>query len=189
MGLGYIEGNIGYLHHSTSTLFKVPDIATGSVIAKCNVRHRHQAFRPFLLLIDTDMSANLDIRLVRDNYAMLKHAAVKRRLAERPRHHLHFTPMYSWRLSQVERWFEVLGETTLKRGRLRSVSEVVHQLRAFADGHNEGAKPLVWAAKIQSLHKNGAFLYTYFCHTTLPPADSNPLLSKILLIVCRLSRR
>ena len=93
----------------------------------------------------------MDIHLVLDNYATHKHAAVKRWLAERPRYHLHFTPTYSSWLNQVERWFGLLSEQALKRGRSRRVRELVDQIRAFTEGHNEAAKPFVWAATAQSI--------------------------------------
>jgi putative transposase len=43
MGLGYIEGvTHDYIRHGTTTLFAALDVATGSVIAECKPRHRHQ---------------------------------------------------------------------------------------------------------------------------------------------------
>ena len=152
MDLGYAEGYThDYLRHGTTTLFAALDIATGKVIAKCKARHRHQEFLAFLRLIDKEVPADLDIHLVLDNYATHKHAAVKRWLAERPRYHLHYTPTYSSWLNQVERWFGLLSEQALKRGRSRSVRELVDQVRAFTEGHNEAAKPFVWAATAQSI--------------------------------------
>ena len=71
--------------------------------------------------------------------------------AERPRYHLHFTPTYSLWLNQVERWFGLLSGQALKRGRSRSVRELVDQIRAFTEGHNDAAKPFVWAATAQSI--------------------------------------
>ena len=152
MDLGYAEGYThDYLRHGATTPFAALDIASGKVIAKCQARHRHQEFLAFLRLIDKEVPADLDIHLVLDNYATHKHAAVQRWLAERPRYQLHFTPTYSSWLSQVERWFGLLSEQALKRGRSRSGRELVDQIRAFTEGHNDAAKPFVWAATAQSI--------------------------------------
>ena len=152
MGLGYVEGYThDYLRHGTTTLFAALDIATGKVIAKCKARHRHQEFLAFLRLIDKEVPTELDIHLVLDNYATHKHAKVKEWLAKRPRYHLHFTPTYSSWLNQVERWFGLLSEKALKRGTCHNVSDLVDQIRAYTDGHNEVAKPFVWAATAQSI--------------------------------------
>ena len=114
MDLGYGEAYThDYLRTGTTTLFAALDIDTGKVIAKCKVRHRHQEFLAFLRLIDKDVPADLDIHLVLDNYATHKYAAVKRWLADRSRHHLHFTPTCSSWLNQVERWFGLLSEQAL----------------------------------------------------------------------------
>ena len=65
MDLGYAEGYThAYLRPGTTTLFAALDIATGKVIAKCEVRHRHQEFLAFLRLINKEVPADLDIHLV-----------------------------------------------------------------------------------------------------------------------------
>ena len=152
MDSGYVEGYThDYMRHGPTTLFAALDIATGKVIAKCKARHRHQEFLAFLRLIDKEVPAELDIHLVLDNYATHKHAKVKEWLAKRPRYHLHFTPTYSSWLNQVERWFGLLSEKALKRGTCHNVSDRVDQIRAYTDGHNEAAKPFVWAATAQSI--------------------------------------
>ena len=122
MDLGYAEGyTYDDLRYGTTTPFAALDIATGKVITKCKARHRHQEFLAFLRLIDKEVPADLDVHLVLDHYATHKYAAVKRWLAERPRYQLRFTPTYSSWLNQVERWFGLLSEQALKRGRSRSV--------------------------------------------------------------------
>ena len=150
--LGYAEGYThDYLRHGTTTRFAVLDIATGKGIAKCKARHRHQEFLAFLRLIDKEVPAKSDIHLVLDTYATHKHAAVQRWLAERPHYQLHFTPTYSSSLNQVECWFRLLSEQALKRVKSRSVRELVDQIRALTEGHNEAARPFVWAATAQSI--------------------------------------
>ena len=153
--LGSVEGYThDNLRHGTTTLFAALDIATGKEVDRCKVRHREEEFLAFLRLIETEVPADLDIHLVLDNSATHEHAAVKRWLAERPRYHLHCTPAYSSWLKEVERWFGLLGEKALKRCRSRSVPELVDQIKAITEGHNELAKPFVWVATTQSILDN-----------------------------------
>ena len=56
MGLGYIEGvTHDYIRHGTTTLFAALDVATGSVIAECKPKHRHQEFMRLLRRIDKEV--------------------------------------------------------------------------------------------------------------------------------------
>jgi transposase len=65
------------------------------VLTDCQPCHRHQKFLSFLRQIDANVPADLDIHLVRDNYAAHKHENVKTWLARHPRCQLHFVPTYS----------------------------------------------------------------------------------------------
>lgn len=74
-------------------------------------------FPLFLRLTDKEVPKGPDMQLPLDNEVRHKHSVVKRRLAERRRDHLNFTPRYSWWLSEVECWFGLLSEKALKRDR------------------------------------------------------------------------
>jgi len=64
MGLGYVEGvTHDYIRHGTTTLFAALDVATGSVIAECKPRHRHQEFLSFLRRIDQELPKDLELHL------------------------------------------------------------------------------------------------------------------------------
>jgi len=64
MGLGYVEGvTHDYIRHSSTTLFAALDVATGSVIAECKPRHRHQEFLSFLRRIDQELPKDLELHL------------------------------------------------------------------------------------------------------------------------------
>lgn len=79
MGLGYVDGvTHDYVRHGTTTLFAALDIATGQVLTRCKHRHRHQEYLHFLKHIDANVSQDLDIEVVVDNYATHKHPHVKR---------------------------------------------------------------------------------------------------------------
>ena len=109
MGLGYLQGYThDYLRHGTTTLFAALDVATGSVMAQCKKRHRHQEFLQFLRHIDANVPSDLEVHLVVDNYATHKHPKVRLWMARNPRFHFHFTPTYSSWLNQVEIWFGII---------------------------------------------------------------------------------
>lgn len=133
-----------YKRHGTTSLFAALDIATGKVIGRCYKRHRSSEFRKFLDAIDAAVPADLDVRIVMDNYATHKTAAIKAWLAKRPRYHVHFTPTSASWLNQVERWFGILTDRQIKRGAHRSVQELEGAITSFIAAHNDQPKPFVW---------------------------------------------
>ena len=117
MGLGYVEGvTHDTIRHGTTTLFTALDVATGSVIAECKPRHRHQEFLSVLRRIDKEVSPELDVHLIVDNTCTHKHAEVVSWLAQRPRFRVHYTPTYASWLNQVERWFGIITKRAIRRG-------------------------------------------------------------------------
>jgi len=152
LGLGYAEGvTHDYVRHGTTTLFAALDIATGTVIARCRRRHRHQEFLQFLQEIESSVPAQLDVHLVIDNYGTHKHAKVRRWLAARPRYHVHYTPTYASWLNQVEIWFGIITQRAIRRGTFRSVRQLVQKIEAFVERHNSQSHPFVWVAKADSI--------------------------------------
>jgi hypothetical protein len=81
-----------YQRHGTTTLFAALDVAAGRVQHRCLPRHRHQEYLRFLQQIDREISSDLALHLIVDNYATHKHPKVERWLAPHPRFHMHFTP-------------------------------------------------------------------------------------------------
>ena len=152
MGLGYVEGvTHDYVRHGTTTLFAELDIATGTVLAECRPRHRHQEFLGFLERIDLAVPAKLDVHLIVDNYATHKHAKVRLWLAERPRFHIHYTPTYSSWLNQVERWFGLITQQAIRRGSFKSVKELIAKINLFTLHYNRKSKPFAWTATADSI--------------------------------------
>ena len=152
MGLGYLQGYThDYLRHGTTTLFAALDVATGTVLAQCKKRHRHQEFLQFLRHIEAQVPAHLDIHLVLDNYATHKHQKVRLWLARRPRFHLHFTPTYSSWLNQVEIWFGIVTRKTIRRGSFSSVKALVDKIDQFVQSHNQNSTPFAWTATADSI--------------------------------------
>jgi putative transposase len=152
MGLGYVEGiTHDYVRHGTTTLFAALDIANGSVFTQCKPQHRHQEYLSFLRHIEANVPIDLDIHIICDNYATHKHPRVRTWLARRPRFHVHFTPTYSSWLNQVERWFALITNQSIRRGSFQSVSDLKRQIKAFVENYNQHPKPFKWTATVDSI--------------------------------------
>jgi transposase len=133
-----------YGRHGTTSLFAAFDVASGSVIAEHNRRHRHQEFLRFLKTIDAAVPSDLELHLICDNYASHKTPAVKKWLLRHPRFHLHFTPTSGSWLNLVEHWFAELAKRKLRRSAHRSVTELERDIRAWINEWNKDPKPFIW---------------------------------------------
>jgi len=133
-----------YKRNGTSTLFAALNIADGTVIGSLHARHRAIEFKKFLIKIDKEVPAELDVHLILDNYATHKTPAIKRWLAAHPRFVLHFTPTSASWINLVERWFAELTARKLRRGVHRSVSALNADIRDWMTHWNEDPKPYVW---------------------------------------------
>jgi transposase len=133
-----------YVRHGTTSLFAALDIASGSVIAQHDRRHRHTEFLRFLKLIDAAVPKDLDLHLILDNYATHKTEPVHKWLLRHPRFHLHFTPTSASWLNLVERWFAELTTRKLRRSAHRSVIELERDIRGWINEWNNDPKPFVW---------------------------------------------
>jgi transposase len=152
LGLGYVEGvTHDYFRHGTTTLFAALNVLDGSVITQCKPRHRHQELLAFLRHLDRNVPADVDLHLVLDNYATHKHARIKAWLARRPRYHLHFTPTYASWLNQVERWFALITQRSIRRGSFRNVNQLITQINDFVTHYNSKHRPFIWTATADSI--------------------------------------
>ena len=133
-----------YKRAGTSSLYAALDIASGQVIGALHARHRAVEFKKFLVTIDQQVPADLDVHLVLDNVSTHKTPAIKRWLAGRPRFHLHFTPTSASWLNLVERWFGELTSKKLRRGTHRSVRELETDIRGWIATWNDNPRPYVW---------------------------------------------
>jgi transposase len=140
-----------YKRHGTTTLFAALDVLTGMIISQCMPRHRHQEWLKFLKTIDRQVSKDLQIHLILDNYATHKHDDVRAWLDKHPRFHLHFTPTSSSWLNLVERWFRELTDKALRRGVFHSVPDLVNSIQEYINAHNHDPKPYVWTATAESI--------------------------------------
>jgi len=133
-----------YVRHGTTTLFAALEIATGTVTAACQPRHRHQEFLRFLKQV-AKTYPDRELRLVMDNYAAHKRPEIRDWLDANPPVQVHFTPTSGSWLNLVEVWFGIIERQAIRRGTFRSVKELNTKIRAFIDNWNDDrAHPFVW---------------------------------------------
>jgi len=133
-----------YVRYGITTLFAALNVATGEVTGSIHRRHRAVEFKKFLIKLDKDTPADLDVHLICDNYATHKAPAVATWLDGHPRFHMHHTPTYSSWLNQVERWFGLLTDKQLRRGTHRSIQALEKDIRDWIKNWNENPKPFAW---------------------------------------------
>jgi putative transposase len=152
MGFGYLEGvTHDYKRHGTTTLFAALNVLTGTVLASCKPRHRHQEFLAFLRQIEAAVPAQLDVHCIVDNYATHSHGTVKAWLQARPRWHMHFIPTYSSWLNQIERFFSLITCKAIRRGSFTSVKQLVQRIDHFVASYNANCQPFRWTASADSI--------------------------------------
>ncbi len=136
-----------YVRHGTTTLFAALEIATGTITAACQPRHRHQEFLRFLKQVARaypDDGTGCELHLVMDNYAAHKRVEIRDWLAANPRVRVHFTPTSASWMNLVEVWFGIIERQAIHRGSYRSVRDLNAKIRAFITGWNDRCHPFVW---------------------------------------------
>src|SRR6266568_1287977 len=126
-----------YARNGITSLFAALDVASGKVIGSIHRRHRSVEFRKFLVKLDKQVPAELDVHLICDNYATHKTDTIQRWLAAHPRFQLHFVPTSSSWLNLVERWFSELTTKSLQRGVHKSVQALEADIRTWIETWNE----------------------------------------------------
>jgi transposase len=139
-----------YVRHGTTTLFAALNIATGTVTARCQPRHRHQEFLRFLKQV-ARAYPDRELHLVMDNYAAHKRVEIRDWLAAHPRVQVHFTPTSASWMNLVEVWFGIIERQAIHRGSYRSVTDLTRAIRAFIDGWNQRAHPFVWTKTAEQI--------------------------------------
>ena len=140
-----------YVRHGTTSLFAALDMATGKVIGSLHHRHRAAEFKKFLIRIDEEVPAHLEVHLILDNYATHKTPDIQRWLLRHPRFHLHFTPTSGSWLNMVERWFAELTTKKIKRGAHLSVRALERDIRDWIGQWNENPHPYVWVKTAEQI--------------------------------------
>ncbi len=155
-GLPMKKGRAGtlthdYKRHGTTTLFAALNTFDGSVVARCDPRHRYNEWLTFFRQIDRETPKDKDLHLICDNYATRKHPNVRAWLAKHPRFHVHFTPTSASWLNMVERFFRDITTERLRRGVFRSVPELIRAIKEYIAVHNDDPKPFVWTARANDI--------------------------------------
>jgi transposase len=119
-------------------------VKAGTVIGRCQRRHRSVEFRAFLDAIEASVPADLEIHVVLDNAASHKTRIVHDWLVKRPRFHLHFTPTSASWLNLVECWFALLSRRHLERGVFTSAQGLEGAIHPYIAETNAAPKPFVW---------------------------------------------
>jgi transposase/transposase-like protein len=140
-----------YVRNGLTTLFAAFDVNTGEVISALHRRHRAAEFKRFLIQIDKQVPAHLQIHLIVDNYGTHKTPAIRAWLAKHPRFHLHFTPTGSSWINQVERWFGFLTDQMIRRGVHKNVQALEADIRAWIEHWNDDPKPFIWTKTAEEI--------------------------------------
>ena len=155
-GLPMKKGRCGTMTHDykrngTTSLFAAMNVLDGTIISKCQSRHRHQEWLKFLNLIKRSVPSDREIHLICDNYATHKHAKVKAWNKRNPRFHFHFTPTSASWLNMIERFFRDLTDKAIKRGAFYDVNDLIGAITEYTNQHNENPKPFIWAATAKDI--------------------------------------
>jgi transposase len=73
-----------YVRYGVTSLFAALDMTAGTVISALHRRHRSTEYRKFLITIDKQVPAELDVHIICDNYATHKTDIIQKWLAAHP---------------------------------------------------------------------------------------------------------
>jgi transposase len=133
-----------YHRHDTLSLYAALNTCTGAVVGQTAARHTSDDFLAFLAQVIDTQPPNREIHIILDNLATHKTQKVRTFLAAHPRVQLHFTPMYSSWLNQVELWFAKIERDILARGIFTSVADLRRKILRYIHRYNTGATPFRW---------------------------------------------
>jgi transposase len=127
-----------------TSLFAAFNIEDGTVITTPHRRHRAAEFKKFLVTIDKNVPAGLDVHAVCENLATHKTPEIQAWLGRHPRFRMHFTAAGPW-INQVERWLGYLTDQMIHRSVNNSVQALDADIRAWIETWNENPRPFAWA--------------------------------------------
>jgi transposase len=140
-----------YHRNGITSLFGAFDTADGTVISELHRQYRATECKKFLITINKNVPAALDIPLICDNYGTHKTPAVRAWLAKLPRFHMHFTPTGSSWINQVERWFGFLTDQKIRRGTHKSVQALETDIRSWIADWNTNPRPFHWTKTAEEI--------------------------------------
>lgn len=117
----------------------------GSVSASLCRRKRHQELVRFLDLLDEQLAPSITtVHLVCDNVSTHRSAPVRAWLAAHPRFVLHYTPVHSSWMNQVEQWFSILRRKRLRILDFADLPALADAITAFITDWNTHAHRFRW---------------------------------------------
>jgi len=135
-----------YKRHGTTTLFAALEVATGEVKVGHYKRRRRREFLDFMNDVIADCP-DKEIHVILDN--LNTHKPKRDHWSARHKNvHFHFTPTHASWLNQVECWFSILTEATLRRGSFTSPREVRTAIDQFVNSYNRDAAPFEWRKRV-----------------------------------------
>jgi hypothetical protein len=117
--------------HGTLSLYAALDVNSGHVEGKTAARHTADEFVDLLGRLATKSSWAQEIHVILDNLWAHKTKKVEELLKANPKVKLHFTPMYSSWLNQVEIWFSKTQRDVIDRGIFSSVADLKRKLMRY----------------------------------------------------------
>jgi transposase len=131
-----------YRRRGTSTLFAALNTATGQVIAGHYKRKRRIEFLDFMDRLVAQHPGK-ELHVILDNLST--HRLEKEKWASaHPQVHFHFTPTHASWLNQIEIWFSILTQKTLRGASFRNVKELTQAIDDFIAAYNPTAAPFDW---------------------------------------------
>jgi transposase len=134
-----------YVRHGTTNLFAALEVAIGQVYGECRPVRDSAAFLAFLTKAVAP-HADRQVHVVLDNLSTHTTPDVERWLAANPHVHLHFTPVGSSWINQIETWFGIITRQAIRRGTFPSIYALTRQIRDYITHWNNDAQPFTWTA-------------------------------------------
>ena len=129
-------------------LFAAFDTRSGKVYGDTFDRKRQKEYITFLENLDAEISDKVTtIHLVLDNVSTHHGKQVRAWLEEHPRFVLHFTPVHSSWINQIEQWFSILQRKRFRIADFKSKADLAVKIHQFIAEWNEQAHPFNWSTK------------------------------------------
>jgi transposase len=136
-----------YARAGALNLFAAWDTRSGQVSGFLARRKRQAEFLRFLAHLDALTPTTITtIHLVLDNVSVHHGKLVRAWLADHPRFALHFLPVHSSWMNQVEQWFSILRRARLRHATFADLDALADAIIAFTDQWNRTAHPFRWTA-------------------------------------------
>lgn len=129
-------------------LFAAFDTRSGKVYGDTFDRKRQREYIAFLENLEAEIPPTVTtIHLVLDNVSTHHGKQIRAWLEDHPRFVLHFTPVHSSWMNQVEQWFSILQRKRFRIADFKSKAHLAVKIHQFIAEWNEQAHPFNWSTK------------------------------------------